>query len=309
MKIAILSGVPIDFTGGGHRPAHLKRAFEKLGHQADYYYANYETIKPIYDLLLIEYPYRQIVDNLQKIRGNAKIIYDVLDDWKELKSNAYDKKTEDLLIEAADVTIAVSKELASEYQAHYVPNAVDLEFVDSKKEEHKDFKNSKKLIIGYVGFLKGWWFDWDIIRSLSLIPNTEIHIVGKCNGIRNNFSNVTFHEETEYKDIPAYINSFDVCIIPFKPGKLFNRTSPLKLYEYLAANKPVVSMKTTESFNLPNLHYADTNEDFVAMVSLYKNIKQGFSVEGAEGKAKLIREFVEKNTWTERAKQIMGVLK
>ena len=68
-------------------------------------------------------------------------------------------------------------------------------------------------------------------------------------------------------------------------------------------------MKTTESFNLPNLHYADTNEDFVAMVSLYKNIKQGFSVEGAEGKAKLIREFVEKNTWTERAKQIMGVLK
>jgi glycosyltransferase involved in cell wall biosynthesis len=47
--------------------------------------------------------------------------------------------------------------------------------------------------------------------------------------------------EVDYEDVPKYINASDVCVAPF--GRALNEKtdlSPLKLYEYLACEKPVV---------------------------------------------------------------------
>ena len=45
-----------------------------------------------------------------------------------------------------------------------------------------------------------------------------------------------------YENIPALIAGFDVCINPFVIDKLSDTVSPIKLYEYLASGKPVVSV-------------------------------------------------------------------
>lgn len=42
-------------------------------------------------------------------------------------------------------------------------------------------------------------------------------------------------------DIPAYVTNFDVCINLFKIDNISRAVSPLKVYEYLACGKPVVS--------------------------------------------------------------------
>jgi glycosyltransferase involved in cell wall biosynthesis len=41
--------------------------------------------------------------------------------------------------------------------------------------------------------------------------------------------------------MPAYISGFDVCLNPFKRSRVADSVNPLKVYEYLAAGKPVVS--------------------------------------------------------------------
>jgi len=44
-------------------------------------------------------------------------------------------------------------------------------------------------------------------------------------------------------EISAYIKNFDVCINPFKVDAVSRSVSPLKVFEYLAQRKPVISVQ------------------------------------------------------------------
>jgi len=45
-----------------------------------------------------------------------------------------------------------------------------------------------------------------------------------------------------YQELPVYMRDFDVCLLPYTTDDPFNiHCSPLKLYEYLATGKPIVS--------------------------------------------------------------------
>ena len=43
------------------------------------------------------------------------------------------------------------------------------------------------------------------------------------------------------EELPKFIEKFDVCLNIFKKGKLTTSVNPLKVYEYLASGKPIVS--------------------------------------------------------------------
>ena len=45
----------------------------------------------------------------------------------------------------------------------------------------------------------------------------------------------------DYELMPAYLQAFQVCLLPFKMDRLTEGVDPLKLREYLAAGRPVVS--------------------------------------------------------------------
>lgn len=61
-----------------------------------------------------------------------------------------------------------------------------------------------------------------------------------------NQSNIKLLGEVPYKDLTKYLVSFDVCIIPFIINDLTLCTNPVKVYEYLAAGKPVVATAMPE---------------------------------------------------------------
>ncbi len=46
-----------------------------------------------------------------------------------------------------------------------------------------------------------------------------------------------------YESLPGYLKSFDVCVIPYALSEFNLVSSPLKLYEYLGAGKPIVSTR------------------------------------------------------------------
>jgi hypothetical protein len=278
MRILIIAGVNLEFGGGGHRPAHLYRTFKRLDYEVKYFFPAYQQFdfnEDLYDLVIIEYPYKQLAKIIPRIKDKVKIIYEVLDDWKELFSPIYDFSSESIIIENSDLVTAVSKELCRKYDAFYSPNAVDLDLVTSIKGLNKKLSgNPDSFKIGYVGHIENHWFDWQTIKAIANIPTFSIHLVGRCRTPQFKADNLFFYGEKSYDEIPEYINSFDVGIIPFKTGKLFDGVSPLKAYEYLAGKKPVISYTTKEIISSSNVNYVKDITDFMTCLLYYYELSK-----------------------------------
>jgi glycosyltransferase involved in cell wall biosynthesis len=67
-----------------------------------------------------------------------------------------------------------------------------------------------------------------------------------------------------YQELPEFIKKFDVCMIPHMVNKLTASMNPLKLFEFLATGKPIVSTNIggVDQF-LDIIFVAQSEEDFI----------------------------------------------
>ncbi len=106
--------------------------------------------------------------------------------------------------------------------------------------------------------------------------------------------------------IPNYLKAFDVCIIPFKVNPQTNTMNVVKLYEYIAAGKPVVATNLFEvkrfDTEYPGIIYvASSCEKF------YQEVKRALN----EDKEKLLRlrlQVAQENTWKNRLEEISRII-
>jgi len=113
--------------------------------------------------------------------------------------------------------------------------------------------NPDTLYVGYIGTLKVWQGLDHILDAVPFIlqkmPGTEVLIVGGgelkewllCSIRERGLHKVTVLDEVSHKDVPLYMSACDVCMLLKKP--LSSGYSPLKLYEYLACERPVVASR------------------------------------------------------------------
>ncbi len=119
---------------------------------------------------------------------------------------------------------------------------------------NNSIKNVKKLNIGYFGSLyksRGV----DIILKLSRIDkNNRYFIFGNLNQyknirVKNLNRNLYVNDYVPYKAIPENISKMDVLLMPYQEkiaaagdvGDIINFTSPLKLFDYIACGKTIIS--------------------------------------------------------------------
>ncbi len=165
-----------------------------------------------------------------------------------------------------------------------VPNGVDYEFFQSRVgagEIPTDLAAVQRPIVGYVGVLRDW-MDYDLLEFIAgRMPGISFVLVGpidfefRIEHLRR-MRNVVFPGRKDYHDIPAYVNAFDVCMIPFLTGPVSSTTNPVKIFEYFALGKPVVSspLHELEQFREKGLLWiANGKEEFAAAVA--KAIKEG----------------------------------
>ena len=119
------------------------------------------------------------------------------------------------------------------------PDATDPEFFKIKKIKHP------KLIIGYIGRLSGLGEDKggniliNAFRSLKS-KKCELLVVGEKE--KDRVPGVTFAGTLPYKKMPYYFNLIDIAVIPFPDRPHFRYfMSPLKLFDYLACGKPIIT--------------------------------------------------------------------
>jgi len=111
---------------------------------------------------------------------------------------------------------------------------------------------------------------------------------------------VHFFGRKDKEELPGYIKAFDVCLNPFRKNQLTDRVSPLKLYEYLASGRPVVSVE------MPGvLEFRDVIEIATDYNSFIASVQKALTQENEEKKNHRL-DIASHNSWENRLAYMSG---
>jgi glycosyltransferase involved in cell wall biosynthesis len=221
----------------------------------------------------------------------AKTLYDITDDWTKFSGNQsqLDLITDQdaILCKSCDHVIVCSQQLLDDKaklvdfdRLHLIPNGVHVEHyeavADTSLPVHKIAEHWTKPVFGYTGTIHGDRVDVNLIAAVTqAYPAATIAMVGPNlldqaeQQSLDRFSNIVFTGSQPYADLPDIMRAFDVCMVPHLVTPFTESLNPIKLWEYLAAGKPIVSTNVAGFRDYPDLvRVAATSEDFVGLLAL-----------------------------------------
>ncbi|WP_300347820.1 glycosyltransferase [Clostridium sp.] len=258
---------------------------------------------------------------------NFKIIYEYVDDFadeiagvkisdeiKESHKRMLKDSENVYVVATADKLYKEVKEVRGEKNLALVTNGVEYKhFINLSNEKIPDKIRSlvrkNKRIIGYFGALANW-FDYDLIKKLAneFKDEYEIILIGidydsslKKSGILD-FKNVHYLGTVDYSELPKYARFFNVSIIPFKINEITKSTSPVKLFEYMALGKPIVTTDLPECRKYKSPLVSNSHEEFI------NSIKKATELENSKEYIDLLRKEGKENTWNAKAKAIKNLI-
>jgi glycosyltransferase involved in cell wall biosynthesis len=198
------------------------------------------------------------------------------------------------------------------YNTHLVPNAANFKLFSSALKTNAEIPLEEKIqgkVIGYLGNIERR-IDFGLLQKvLNLLPEWHLVLAGPVERqyVPVEFFNhkrVHFLGTIAHSAAPALVKRFDVAIIPFKRDEVSQGIYPLKLFEYMAAGRPVV----TTNFN-PDiladlcevLHAADSPEQFADFVLL------AYATDSVSKKERRVGVASE-NTWEHRAQLFKSII-
>lgn len=265
------------------------------------------------------------------IKDGYKAIYEYIDDLspalvgtKELPKNLVDKynymtqNTEDVfVVVTAD---AIKKDVITkrgDTKLVYSCNGVDISHfkdIDHSykfEPEYEKVINMNKPIIGYYGALASW-FDYDLVKYLA-DSRKDYNIV--LFGIKyddslekaelDKYENICYLGTRDYSVLQNYASKFDVCTIPFIINSITEATSPVKLFEYMAMEKPIVTTAMYECKKYKSVMIANTKEEFVELIDRAVKLDKKENPEYYN----ILNEEAKQNTWQEKSKCIIDLVK
>ncbi|MDT8860336.1 glycosyltransferase [Alkalihalobacillus sp. MEB130] len=189
-----------------------------------------------------------------------KIIYDCSDYWREAEQvdnnwmNTVKREmiiqSEKRIVKASDICFASSKHLSDHlYKLKHkniflLENGVDFELFQKRKKK----PINAKPILGFVGGLKPWKIDFSLLLEVARKQQDwEIVLIGSSYGQAGKAfkdllaqRNVTIYDSVPFSDIPEYLSTFDVGLLPYLDNEYNQGVFPLKFFEYLASDLPIV---------------------------------------------------------------------
>jgi glycosyltransferase involved in cell wall biosynthesis len=164
-------------------------------------------------------------------------------------------------------------------------------------------------IVCYQGSIASW-VDFDLLDSvMAKTPEMSFLFVGMVDvRVRRDFRRLGRHRNFHYLGVvnpdvlPWVLSKIDVGIIPFKINDLIRATNPIKLYEFLAAGKPVVATPMLEVMRYAAKGIVDTAADPDAFAASLRQMT-ALSADPAARAERL--KIADENSWESRFKKIL----
>jgi glycosyltransferase involved in cell wall biosynthesis len=251
-----------------------------------------------------------------------RVIYDYVDDLEAFEGDRRRLENDhQAVLATAWLVLATANRLFQEVLAVrpdtlYVPNGVDTRHFSQASrtgsvpapDDLAPILAQKKPVIGYHGALAPW-FDYALFQEVALQrQDLNFVLIGPQMGSSLQDSgllklkNVHWLGQKTYPELPSYVSNFDIAVIPFKLNEITHATSPIKLYEYLAAGKPVVITPMQESMRLNAALVAQGVEDFC------RKIDRALILKSDPVYLNELNQMAQENTWDKRARQILQAL-
>ena len=321
------------------RPHHLARAFARAGWLSIFDCSNaqdrvdgFKEIEPNLVLyrgpagvlerlpspLLWSFPYN--FGQTRNYLSGSRVLYDWIDD---LSVFPYDmsllEKNHEAALSEATVVASVARRLHEDAlrrrpDAIYLPNGVEYErFAASAAPASADkdlspFLAAGRPVAGYYGALAEW-FDYELVdEAARLRPDWSFLLIGPMydQSLQGRpmlkRENVRWIGPRDYALLPGYLALFDVATIPFRINPITTATSPLKLYEYFAGGKPIVTTPMPECAAFPEVTIARDAREFADALDQAR----------ARGRDPIFRERLRalgrENSWDARVRTALSAL-
>ncbi|ATW25393.1 hypothetical protein DCMF_11975 [Candidatus Formimonas warabiya] len=238
------------------------------------------------------------------------VIYDYLDDfpsWAPYLSK---------MVHRADLVVSTAGKLKNHIvqdfpgkACYLIPNGCDIKHFQRYRhtpppDKPAEFRGHAGPIIGYIG---AWapWVDKDLVEQIAYtFPRALVAIVGAefMETPIQSVVNVVHAGLKPYEFLPQYAYYCDVCLIPFRINQVTISTNPIKMYEYLAAGKPVVATDLPEVRNVPHVYVSKHDREFISHLDGILSHPFHFDQDA-------VNQWLSAHTWERRFQDIDGILK
>jgi glycosyltransferase involved in cell wall biosynthesis len=208
------------------------------------------------------------------------LVYDCADEhtaFPGLISKETVLQMEKELFARADVSLVSARELYQRKKDFsprlaVVPNGADVEHFSSALKPGlavpPELAQLPRPIIGYIGAVSPWLDQEMLAEAARAHPEWSFVLIGPVDtgvSLLSSLPNVLLPGRRPYSELPAYLGCFDIAVIPVRINSLTTGVNPVKLYEYLAAGRPVVSSDLPEvrAFR-PQVAIAKSSTEFVS---------------------------------------------
>jgi exopolysaccharide biosynthesis WecB/TagA/CpsF family protein len=214
----------------------------------------------------------------------------------------------------ADLTIFVNRMLYEQEcgeckKAVYMDHGVDYEMFASAGESGEipsEMQQVREPVVGFFGQIDDYRVDMSFIEKvIDYLPQMSFVFVGEATTDCSRLAmkkNVWMLGQRPYDQIPLYGKCFNVAIMPWRQNRWVQAANPIKLNEYLALGKPVVSTPFPELKKHGDVVYeARTPEEFAKCIERAVNEDCPTRIADRMGK-------VRKRTWDAQARFVLGHL-
>jgi glycosyltransferase involved in cell wall biosynthesis len=162
------------------------------------------------------------------------------------------KKQYDELAKVSDMVITSSK-LNYDYfsrlnpACYFIENAVDPVFL-ANPSNFPYLINKKRPRLGYAGYISERT-DIDLLIHLAQNrPEYDLVLAGPVEIPQEDFEklllpNVQYVGVVPYGKMPDFLRNLDICLIAHRDTQFSRSMSPLKMFQYMASGRPIVSTK------------------------------------------------------------------
>lgn len=177
-------------------------------------------------------------------------VYDCMDDHEQFFEGRRRRRLlrdESALVAIARRTVATSSVVADRLRARYGAAAASVEVLPNAYHPADFLRPAADLslqhpAIVYTGTL-GDWFDWaSVLDAAVRHPEWTLHLVGPVEAAVPDLpDNIRLVGPVPHAQAVDWMRNADALVLPFVRSPLVDAVDPVKMYEYVASGRPVVS--------------------------------------------------------------------